>query len=66
METDWQTIALPEGGSWNHAVLAFPLDATPIGMKIGVTMTCDLAIGSVTAATATSAMAAMVNERAEG
>jgi hypothetical protein len=64
VDTDWHAIARPDDGSWNQTVLAFPLDDTPIGTKIGVAITCDRAIGSETAAT-TMAAAAMVSERTD-
>jgi hypothetical protein len=45
LATVWHAKACRDDGSWNHTVLALPLDEVPIGTQFGAALICDRAFG---------------------
>jgi hypothetical protein len=59
----WQASAWRDEGSWNQAVLEFPLDDTPIGIQLGEALICECALVDQSAAAPIAAMAAAIRMR---
>jgi hypothetical protein len=62
--TVWQASAWREEGSWNHTVLVFPLEETPMGTKLGPAWTCERAVEANMAATVSATPATTLAPKA--